>query len=167
MTTFFLITAALGFGLLLLGLVVDDFLDFMDGDGGVLSAPVIGAFLGAFGIGGWAATSITGNVLVGLIAAGAAGLVLGWIALRMSISLIDMHTDATPTSNDYLGQLGRVVTPVSNMSGGEIMIRVGGSPVKLTARSDDDLALGSQVIVVEVLSANAVRVMPADELLDQ
>lgn len=166
MTTFFLITAALGFGLLVLGLVVDDFLDFMDGDGGLLSAPVIGAFLGAFGIGGWAATSITGNGFLGLIAAGAAGLILGWIALRLSISLIDMHTDATPTSNDYLGQLGRVVTPVSNLSSGEIMIRVGGSPVKLTARSDDDLALGSQVIVVEVLSSNSVRVMPADELLD-
>lgn len=166
MTIFFLVTAALGFGLLLLGLFVDDFLEFMDGDGGVLSAPVIGAFLGAFGIGGWAATSITNNVWLGLVAAAAAGLVLGWIALRLSLSLIEMPTDATPTSSDYIGQLGRVVTPVSAISSGEIMIRVGGSPVKLIARSDADLNLGSQVIVVEVLSPNAVRVMPADELLD-
>lgn len=166
MTTFFLITAALGFGLLLLGLVVDDFLEFMDGDGGVLSAPVIGAFLGAFGIGGWAVANITGNVWLGLIAAGGAGFVLGWVALRLSLSLIDMHTDATPTSNDYLGQIGRVVTPISGISSGEILIRMGGSPVKLIARADTDLALGTQVIVIEVLSTNAVRVMTA-EVLDQ
>lgn len=168
MTTFFLITAALGFGLLLLGLVFDDvfdFIDFFDG-GGVLSAPVIGAFLGAFGVGGWAATSITGNVWLGLVTAGLTGLVLAWIALRLSLSLIDMPTDATPTSHDYLGQLGRVVTPVSVASSGEIMIRVGGSPIKLIARADADLALGSEVIVIEVLSPNAVRVMPADQLLE-
>ncbi len=162
MTTFFLITAALGFGLLLLGLVVDDFLDFMDGDGGVLSAPVIGAFLGAFGVGGWAATSITGNVWIGLIAAGGAGVVLGWMALRLSLSLIDMHTDATPTSNDYIGQIGRVVTPIFGASSGEVLIRMGGSPMKLTARADTDLALGTQVIVIEVLSTNAVRVISAE-----
>jgi membrane protein implicated in regulation of membrane protease activity len=165
-TTFFLVTAALGFGLLLLGLVVDDFLEFMDGDGGVLSAPVIGAFLGAFGIGGFVATSATGNVLVGVVAAGAAGLVLGWVALRLSLAFLGMHTDATPASGDYLGQLGRVVTPISR-GGGEILIRVGGSPVKLIARADTEIDRGTEIVVVEVLSPTSVRVMTTNELLDQ
>ncbi len=98
--------------------------------------------------------------------AGGAGLVLGWIALRLSLSLMGMHTDPTPTSGDYMGQLGRVVTPVSSR-GGEILIRVGGSPVKLTAWADADIPLGTEVIVIEVISPNAVRVMTANELLDQ
>jgi membrane protein implicated in regulation of membrane protease activity len=166
MNTFFLVTAALGFGLLVVGLVFDDFLEFMDGDGGVLSAPVIGAFLGAFGIGGFVGTSATGNALVGLITAAIAGLALGWVALRLSFVFIEMHTDATPTSGDYLGQLGRVVTPISG-GGGEILIRMGGSPIKLVARADADIERGAEIVVVEVLSSNAVRVMTTNELLEQ
>ena len=166
MTTFFLVTAALGFGLLLLGLIVDDFLEFMDGDGGVLSAPVIGAFLGAFGMGGFVATSASGNVFVGIAAAAVAGLALGWVALRLSIALLGMHTDATPASGDYLGQFGRVVTPITR-GGGEILIRMGGSPVKLIARADTDIDRGTEIVVVEVLSPTSVRVMTANELLDQ
>lgn len=166
MTGFFLTTAAIGFGLLLIGLVFDDFLDFMDADGGVLSAPVIGAFLGAFGIGGFVGTSATGNALIGLAVAGIAGFVLGWIALRLSLALIGMHTDATPTSGDYLGQFGRVITPIT-AAGGEILIHTGGSPVKLVARSEGDIARGAEVVVVEVLSSTSVRVMTTTELLDQ
>ena len=166
MTTFFLAAAALGFGLLLVGLVFDDFLDFMDGDGGALSAPVIGAFLGAFGIGGFVGASATDNLWVAIIAAGAAGLALGWTALKMSIAVIGMQTDATPTSHDFQGQLGRVVTPISR-GGGEVLIRMGGSPVKLSARSDTDIERGAEIVVVEVLSPNAVRVMQTNQLFEQ
>lgn len=166
MNTFFLVVAGLGFALLLIGLVFDDVLEFMDGDGGVLSAPVIGAFLGAFGIGGFVGTSATDNVVVGLISAGLAGLVLGWLALRLSLAFLDMHTDATPASGDYLGQLGRVVTPVTR-GGGEILIRMSGSPVKLVARADTDIERGTEVVVVEVLSPTSVRVMTTNELLEQ
>jgi hypothetical protein len=166
MNTFFLVVAALGFGLLLIGLVFDDVLEFMDADGGVLSAPVIGAFLGAFGIGGFVGTSATGNALVGVIAAGGAGFVLGWVALRLSLAFLGMHTDATPGSGDFLGQFGRVVTPILG-GGGEVLIRMGGSPVKLVARADHDIERGTEIVVVEVLSPTSVRVMTTNELLQQ
>ncbi len=168
MTTFFVVTGVLGFGLLLLGVLVDDVLDFMDIDaaGGVLSAPVIGAFLGAFGVGGYVGTAATGSAVVGLVAAAGAGVVLGWVALKLSVALYGMHTDATPASGDYMGQLGRVVTPIG-AGGGEILIRVGGSPVKLSARADHDIARGTEIVVVEVLSPTSVRVMTTNELLDQ
>ncbi len=166
MEVFFLITAAIGFGLLIIGLVFDDFLEFMDTDGGVLSVPVIGAFLGAFGIGGYVGVAATSSVLVGLIAAGAAGFVLGWIALRLSLAFVGMHTDATPTSGDFLGQFGRVVTPITD-AGGEILIRSGGSPIKLVARADQPVERGVEVVVIEVLSATSVRVITTSELLDQ
>jgi len=170
-TTFYLIVAALGFGLVIIGLVFDDVLDGLtdafdvDG-GGILSAPVIGAFLGAFGIGGWAATSASDNTFVGLVVALLAGLLLGYVALKLSLALLDMHTDATPTSDDFRGQLGRVVTPISGGTG-EVMVRLGGSPRKLTARCDSDVERGAEVAVIEVLSPNAVRVIPTSEMFDQ
>jgi membrane-bound ClpP family serine protease len=163
---FFIITAALGFGLLLVGLFFDGFLEFMDADTGILSLPVIGAFLGAFGIGGFVGTSVTSNALVGLVAAGVAGFVLGWIALRLSLAFIGMHTDATPTSGDFHGQIGRVVTNITD-AGGEILIRSGGSPVKLVARADRPIERGVEVVVIEVLSATSVRVMTTSDLLEQ
>ena len=171
MTTFFLVVAVLGFGLLVAGLVLDDLLegllDAIDLDGGgVLSAPVIGAFLGAFGIGGYVATRATGSPIVGLAAAAAGGLVLGYVALRLSLALVDMPTDATPTSRDYLGQIGRVVTPIS-AGRGEVLVRMGGSPRKLTATADTDLGTGDEVVVVEVLSPNAVRVVSTAEMFEQ
>ncbi|QGG96857.1 NfeD family protein [Actinomarinicola tropica] len=169
MTTFFIVVGGLGVGLLVLGLLLDDVLDGLFDvfdSGGALSAPVIGAFLGAFGIGGWLAQRSTSSVLVALVAAGLAGLVLGYLALRLSLAFVDMPTDATPTSGDYLGQIGKVVTPIA-AGRGEVMIRMGGTPHKLTARSDSDLARGVEVVVVEVLSPNAVAVVATTDLFEQ
>lgn len=170
MNTFFLVCAGIGFGLLLLGLVLDDFLDgVFDGldldGGGLLSTPVIGAFLGAFGVGGWAAQEATGLAIVGLAAGFGAGVLLGWVAFRLTASLTHMATDATPTNRDYLGVGGRVVTPISG-GRGEVLIRIGGSQRKLTARSESDIPLGVEIVVVEVISASSVGVLPAKELFE-
>ena len=171
MTTLFVVVGALGFGLLVLGVVLDDFLDgvfdaFDLDAGGVLSAPVIGAFLGAFGVGGWVATTATGNGLIGLVAAVVAGLILGWAGLRLTLAFTGMHTDATPGSRDYVGQLGSVVTPIAG-GRGEIMLRLGGSQRKLTAQCDTDLERGAQVVVIEAISPSAVRVLSTAELFEQ
>ena len=91
---------------------------------------------------------------------------LGFIALRLSLALVGMHTDATPASGDYLGQIGRVVTPIAG-GRGEVMVRMGGTPRKLTASSEHDIDRGVEVVVVEVLSPNAVTVMPTTELFQQ
>jgi hypothetical protein len=165
LTTFFIVTAALGFGLLLLGLVFDDFLEFMDGDGGVLSAPVIGAFLGAFGIGGFVGTSATGNVLVGLVVAGSPASCSGGSRCgSRSPSSACTPTPRPPAATTSASSAG---SSPHHRGGGEILIRVGGSPVKLVARADTEIERGTEVVVVEVLSPTSVRVMTTNELLEQ
>lgn len=174
MTTMFVVMAVAGFGLLVLGLVLDglmdgvfDALDFDADGGGVLSAPVIGSFLAAFGVGGYLVTeSLDANLVVALLGAALAGVVFGAIALRLSVALIDMPTDATPTAGSFQGQIGKVVTPIAS-GRGEILLPVGGSKQKLSAHSDGDIPRGEDVVVVEVLSSTSVRVMPISELLEE
>ena len=172
MTGLFLAFAILGFGLLIAGL----FFDFLDGifdaldlgGGGVVSAPVIGAFLGAFGLGGLAFDAMSGgNLAVGLVGAVAAGLGFGWIAFRLSSAFMHMATDATPTSRDLEGLIGRVVTPIAAGGSGEILVRLGGQQLKLTARSSREVPLGASVIVLEVLSSSSVRVEPESSFWDR
>ncbi len=171
MTTLFVVLAVAGVGMLLVGFVFDDFLDgvfdVIDIDGGgLLSVPVVGAFLGAFGIGGLLVDNATdGAVLASFVGAAAGGVLLGFLALRLSLTFIDMPTDATLTSRDYMGRSGRVVTAIAG-GRGEIMLTVGGSPQKLTARADVDIDHGSEVVVIEVLSSSSVRVIPLTEILE-
>lgn len=171
MTGLFVALAVGGAVLLLLGFVVDDLLeglfDAIDVSGnGFLSLPVIGTFLSASGVGGLVVGAATdGSLPASLVGAAAGGLALGYVAFRLSAAFIDMPTDATLTSGDYKGQVGRVVTPIAG-GRGEILLRVGGSPQKLTAQSDDDIARGGEVVVIEVLSASSVRVVPLSEILE-
>lgn len=171
MTLFFLVLAVGGAALLVLGLVAGEFIDGLfdafDLDGnGVLSLPVIGSFLSAAGVGGLVAGAATdGSLPASLAGAAIGGVALGYAALRLSLAFIDMPTDATLTSGDFKGQIARVVTPIEG-GRGEVLLRIAGAPQKLTARSDDDLAIGDQVVVIEVLSASSVRVVPLTEILE-
>ena len=170
MTTLFVACTAIGFGMLLLGIVLGGVFDFdldLDADvGDWVSVPVLGAFLGAFGLGGLVVSSLTDDAALPALAGGAvAGVALGWVAGRLTRAFMDMPTDAAPGSRDFMGQLGRVVTPVAG-GRGEVMLRVGGTPQKLSATADVDIVLGAEVVVVEVLSPSAVRVMPVSELLE-
>lgn len=171
MTTLFVVLAAVGVGGLLLGFVFDDVLDGLfdafdlDG-GGVLSMPVIGAFLGAFGIGGLIVANATDDqVVVSFVGATAGGIAIGYLALKLSTALIDMPTDPTLTSGDYMGQIGRVVTDIAG-GRGEIMLRVAGAPRKLTALADETIGRGDDVVVIEVVSSSSVRVIPFNQILE-
>ncbi|WP_436794296.1 NfeD family protein [Actinospongicola halichondriae] len=175
MTTLFVVLAIAGVGMLLIGFVLDDFLegvlegafDALDVDGGgLLSVPVVGAFLGAFGIGGLLVDNATeGAVVASFAGASVGGVVLGFVALKLSRSFMDMPTDATLTSGDYMGQSGRVITAIAG-GRGEVMVHVGGSPQKLTAHADVDIDHGDPVVVIEVLSSSSVRVIPLSEILE-
>lgn len=178
MTTVFVVVAVVGFGLLLLSFVLDDFLDGvfdainigdiggdLDG-GGLLSTPVVGAFLGAAGVGGALVANATDEALLPALAGAAVGgVVLGFVALRLSRAFIDMPTDPSLRSDDFMGEIGKVITPIAG-GRGEVMLRVGGAPQKLTARSDHDIERGDEVVVIEVLSSSSVRVIPFTEILE-
>ncbi len=177
MTTLFIVATVLGVGLLVLGLVVADlfegllegFFDAIDVDGGgFLSLPVVGAFIAAFGIGGLLVGAATDDsAVLSLAGATASGIALGAIAVKLTRAFLDMPTDATPASGDFMGQIGRVITPIAG-GRGEVMLRLGGSPQKLAALTDSgtEIARGDEVVVIEVVSASTVRVIPASEILE-
>lgn len=159
--------------LLLLGLVLDAvFEGLFEGvlpESEWLSLPTVGAGMVAFGFGAAITRDQLGApfvvaVLVGIVLAVAAA----WLAVRGTRSAMGMHTDATPTSADLVGAQGRVVTPFSADQAGEIVVRLAGQPVKLSALASEDVdatdtfATGSDVVVVSVVSPTRVRVQSAE-----
>lgn len=166
--TVLLIIGAVGVGLLILSLVLGDLLDGvfegLDVDGGgVFSTEVIGAFLGAFGFGGALLQSTEGVGLPAAIGGGAvAGLVGGGIALLVVRTFLRMPTDATPRSSDLTGKLARVITRIPDGGLGEITVYHAGHRIKLSARADEPLAFGTDVVIVQVLSPTSVLVTRSD-----
>ncbi len=170
--TVFLVLGIVGVVLLLASLLLGDLFEGLlssleaielDLDaGGLFSLPVLAAFLAAFGFGGaLAMAAFDESPVAGLVGGALGGLLIGWIAWRLTRALLRMATDATPTSHDLLGTQGKVITPLREHGLGEVLVRLGGQPVKLSARSDQDLALGESVVVVEVVSPTSVLVESA------
>jgi len=132
----------------------------------LLSLPGIAGLVGGFGFGG--AIANEGLHSAGL-AAGiglSAGVPLAWAAGRLMAAADGMSTDATPTSGDVVGATGVVVSPIPEHGLGQVRVRFAGSPTKFNARADHPLALGTPVIVVDVLTPTSVLVDPLPGFLD-
>lgn len=165
----FVIIGVVGLALVVVSLVFGDILDgvldfehFDIGDG-VLSTPVIGAFLTAFGTAG--AMLVAFRDMLPLLAALyglGAGVALGGLTLVMVRALMNMPTDATPRTADLVGSTGTVVTRIPADGLGEISVIAAGQRMKLYARSDQPVASGSTVIVVDVTSPTSVVVTESD-----
>jgi membrane protein implicated in regulation of membrane protease activity len=158
MNIVYIATACVGFILLIAGLVLDDVFDGLDLGPDWISVPVLGAALGAFGIGGWVTGSAGGAALFAVLVACIAAVLFAVATVWFVAKVRDGHTDGTPKGSDLVGLTGKVVTPLAG-GRGEVLVRLGGQPRKLAAYSDDDVAYGEQVVVVERVSESAVRVM--------
>jgi hypothetical protein len=159
----FLIIGGIGTILLLLSVLVDDVLDgifdnFDFGDG-YLSGPTIAGFLTALGFGGALATYAGLAMLPAAGVGVVAGLVVGGVAGAVTRSIIRMPTDATPTTGALEGLDGVVVTLIPENGVGEVMVRIGGQPVKLTARTNSAIInTGTPIRVTQALSPTSVVV---------
>lgn len=161
----FVIIGAVGALLLVISLVFDDVLDGLLPEADLLSLPAIAAAMVAFGfgtailadqIGFPTGAAMGGGAIVAVLAA--AG------AVRASRAAIGMATDATPTANDLLGATGRVIIEVPAGATGQVLVRLGGQPVKLTAvtgPTGPTLATGTEIVVVSVESSTKVTVQDA------
>lgn len=165
----FLIIGIVGLAVVLGSLLLGDLLEGVFGaldldiGGGIISTPVLGSFLAAFGFGAAlamyaAGVGAAGGALSGLVA----GAVIGGLALAMMRSLMHMPTDHTPSAGDIVGAQGTVVTDVPDGGYGEVSLREHGQVGKYNARGTEALTAGRTVEVVEVLSASSVLVRPAD-----
>lgn len=166
--TWFLGLGIIGLALLVLSLVFDGVLEgVLDGLGGgldgFLSLPVIAGFVSALGFTGALTTGVTGAGAGVATGAGVvAGAVVGWLTWRFSRSLMGDGTASAPRGEDLTGSSGRVVTAIPGAGYGEVLLSLGGQPVKYAAKADGPLPIGSEVWVESVLSATSVVVRPVE-----
>ncbi len=163
----FLIIGAIGASLLVFSLIFDDVLDGILPDGDFLSLPSLAAAMVAFGFGSAILEGQVGLPVGPAMGGGAlVAVVAGAGAVRASRAAMGMATDATPTSNDLIGSAGKVITTIPTGSTGQVLVRLGGQPVKLTALTGPDaptLPTGTDIIVVSVESSTKVTVQAAAE----
>ncbi|MFI7304280.1 hypothetical protein ACIBM8_13810 [Micromonospora aurantiaca] len=163
-TLIFLIIGGVGVGVLTLALLGSGVLHVGQPDvDGPVSLEAAAGFTGAFGFGGAIVNELLGGRTPGMIAAAVAGGALaavptGWLAARLSRAARNMRTDATPTRDHLAGAIGLVVTPIPSGGYGEVRVRLAGQPVKLNARADGPMPVGTRIFVVEALSETSVHV---------
>lgn len=163
-TLIFLIIGGVGVGVLTLALLGSGVLHLGQPDvDGPVSLEAAAGFTGAFGFGGAIVNELLGGRTPGMITAAVAGGALaavptGWLAARLSRAARNMRTDATPTRDHLAGAIGLVVTPIPSGGYGEVRVRLAGQPVKLNARADGPIPVGTRIFVVEALSETSVHV---------
>lgn len=158
MITILLVLGAVGLAALVIGLLVGDLDVDVDLGPDWVSLPVIASLVGAFGFVGAAVLSLGAPTIVGLAAGAVAGVVLAALAFRLVKGLMHMRTDAALRSSDLVGRPGRVVTALTAERTGEVLVSQAGQQLKLAARAEETLAVGDEVVVVEVESPTLVRV---------
>ncbi|ASY36158.1 hypothetical protein STTU_6151 [Streptomyces sp. Tu6071] len=165
--TWFLVAGVAGLAVLALSLVVDGLLEglfdgvsFLDGLlDGLFSLPVLAGTVSMLGFTGALTLATTGLGTGAAAGIGlAAGLVAGWLTWRLTRALMSGTTAATPRGADLVGTSGAVVTAIPAEGFGEVLLSLGGQPVKYAARSTVAVPRGAEVWVEETLSATAVRV---------
>ena len=158
--TFFLVLGITGLALIALSLLVGDLLDgavpALEADW--ISTAVIGGFVSAFGFGAAATEGADAPLPVSLVVGAAAGVVVGWLAWRLTRLLKDAPSDGTVSIGDSVGRLGRVVTPIPAGGYGVVRVSVGGHTLTCNAVSTVPIDVGAEVTVTEALSPTAVRV---------
>jgi membrane protein implicated in regulation of membrane protease activity len=156
-TWLFLGIGAVGLIIATLAVVGGDLFDLPDG---FVNTEVVAGLVGGFGFGAAAANELVGaaGLPVVLVLGAAIGGVIALLAWLFVGRLRNMPTDATPTQDDFAGRTGVVVTPVPAEGYGEVLVRVGGQPVKLSARAATPLPLGTKIVVLDALSGTSVIV---------
>lgn len=167
--TIFLGLGIAGIVLLALSLIFGGILEgLFDGvlDGlfdGLLSLPVIAGFISMLGFGGAIVLGSTGaGTFVATVIGVTAGLVAAWLTWKLSKALMRDQTDATPRGSDLIGTSGSVVTAIPAEGYGEVLLRLGGQPVKYAAKSAAPVARGTEIWVEEALSTTSVSVRPVE-----
>ncbi|MFF1416207.1 hypothetical protein [Streptomyces sp. NPDC058280] len=167
--TLFLGLGIAGIVLLALSLVFDGILEgLFDGVGaldglfdGLLSLPVIAGFVSMLGFGG---AIVLGTTDLGAgpaaVTGAAAGAGAAWLTWKFSRALMRDQTVATPRGDDLVGTAGTVVTAIPAVGYGEVLLRLGGQPVKFAAKCAQPVEYGAEIWVEATLSATSVSVRP-------
>jgi hypothetical protein len=151
-------TAFLAVSVVLDGL--DASFDMFDIGPGWLSLPVVAAFLAAFGFGTGALVGGLGGLAV--VPGVAVGAGFAALAARVTTAAIRMPTGVTDTQSALLGSLGRVVTAPVPPRYGEVLLHRPSGPVKVACTATEPIAIGTEIVVVDVVSSTLVVVVAFD-----
>ena len=165
--TGFILIGGVGLLIVVVSLVLHDFFEgifdvlHVDAGSGLFSAPVIGAFLAAFGFGA-ALIDSAGDAGTGVAVGGGvgAGVLMGAAALWITRGLMNMRTDEPVRMGDLIGKTANVVTRIPGGGYGEVAVTHLGQRMKLNARAADPIPAGTAVVITEVTSASSVLVEP-------
>ncbi len=140
---------------------LDDAFDALDLGPSWLSLPVLAAFGGAFGF----VTGAFRDPIGSPLAAGAgviAGLGFAAVTIKFSSAFMDMPTDPTERQSDLLGSIGKVIEAPAAGRFGAVLLRRPTGPVKVAAKASAAIAVGTEVVVVDVSSSTLVTVEAFD-----
>ncbi|MFB7586244.1 hypothetical protein [Streptomyces sp. NPDC056169] len=130
---------------------------------GLLSLPVIAGFVSALGFTGAIATGAAGaGPLAATLTGVAVGALVAWLTWRFSRALLRDGAAPAPRGEDLTGTSGAVVTAIPAGGYGEVLLHLGGQPVKYAAKAAEPVARGAEVWVESVLSPTSVTVRPVE-----
>jgi hypothetical protein len=159
--TTFLVIGAVGIVLLLFSLIVGEHLHgIFDalGGGDWFTGSSMAAFLGALGFGGAIVMQLTGSTLLAVVGGVLLGVAFGALVAYGMLTLRRNDTGGVVTTHELLNAPGVVLSDIPAQGFGEIRVTRQGQMMKLNAKSTIPLATGTQVTVIDVLSATAVIV---------
>lgn len=139
---------------------LDEAFDALDFGPTWLTLPVIAGFLGALGFGTGAFVDALGPVA--LVPGVVLGVAFAWLAARLTSAVMHMPTGRTDTEEAMLGSLGQVLTSPESDRYGEVLLARPTGPLKVACTASVPLAVGTQVVVVDVVSSTLVTVEPFD-----
>ncbi|PCG86003.1 hypothetical protein CIB93_10885 [Streptomyces sp. WZ.A104] len=167
--TFFLGLGIAGIVLLAFSLIFDGLLEGLLGGvtgglfDGLLSLPVIAGFISMLGFGGAITLGATSaGPFVATLIGTASGVAAAWLTWKLSKALMRDQTHTTPRESDLVGSSGSVVTAIPAAGYGEVLLNLGGQPVKYAAKSATPVARGTEIWVEEALSTTSVAVRPVE-----
>lgn len=115
---------------------------------------------------GFGGAIVLGTTGVGTVAATAAGVLAGivaaWLTWKFSRALMRDQTSTTPRGEDLVGTSGSVVTAIPADGYGEVLLRLAGQTVKLSAKSPEPVERGTEIWVEATLSTTSVTVRPVE-----
>lgn len=148
---------------LLLGDVIEGFIEVDAFGGDLFSLAGLAAFVGAFGFGGYISMSILPVTWIAVVVGVVAGFLAGWGATSLTRWLKRSENNAAFKSDSLVGASGRVITDIPEGGYGEILL-IGHGGRKRAARSSQAIPAGTEVWVSGILSPTAVEVTAAHEL---
>lgn len=165
--TVFLALGALGFLFLMVSLVFGEIFEHLDssldhdldhGGPGFFSTRVMSVFVTAFGGFGAIATHYGLGTVAASAVGFAAGMALAAPVYYFARFLYDQQASTDTRSQDFVGQVGRVVVTIPAGGVGQVRCRIGEELIDRIARAREAVAIGENetVVVEEVIGETII-----------